>query len=277
MSSGLSIIIPAHNEAGLIGACLGALVAASDVSGAVQVIVAANGCTDQTVAEAEQSRGALAQRGWQFDVLDLPVGGKPGALNAADAAALHDARIYLDADVTVSPALLAQLQQALAAPGVVYASGQVKIIGGPGWVSRAYARLWRRVPFMRAGVPGCGLFAVNAAGRARWAAFPQIIADDTYVRLQFAPDERIGLPASYNWPIAPSFAALVRVRQRQDAGVREVAQKYPALMANEDKPGPDAGGLLRLAAPDPIGFAVYSAVAVATRLRRSSGGWSRSR
>ncbi len=53
--------------------------------------------------------------------------------------------------------------------------GQVAITA-EGAVSRAYARLWARVPFMARGVPGCGLFALNAAGRARWGDWPAIIS-----------------------------------------------------------------------------------------------------
>ena len=160
-------------------------------------------------------------------------------------------------------------------------------ITAQGWVSRAYAATYRRVPFMARGVPGCGLFAVNAAGRARWGKFPDIISDDTYVRLLFRPDERINVAATYDWPIVEGFAALVRVRQRQDRGVRQVAALFPDLMANDDKAKLGVPGMLLLAARNPVGFAVYSAVALAVRWRdrgRAGAGagaglpdWSRGR
>src|SRR5690606_35650380 len=150
---------------------------------------------------------------------ELAQGGKPGALNAGDAAARGPMRAYLDADVTVSPPLLAQIVAVLVQAGPAYASGRVNITTRQSRVSRAYARIWRQVPFMRQGVPGCGFFAVNAVGRARWTEFPAIISDDTFVRLQFAPTERHLVQAGYDWPIAEGFGALVRVRRRQDAGV----------------------------------------------------------
>ena len=273
----LSVILPASNEEALIGRCLDALVASRwDRPEGVRVVVVANGCRDDTAAVARSRDTAFAARGWDFFVIDRPEGGKPGALNAGDAAAADGVRVYLDADVTVSPDLLAQLAEALDTPEPRYASGRVQI-AADGVVSRAYARLWRRVPFMAQGVPGCGVFAVNAAGRARWGAFPEIISDDTFVRLSFAADERVAVPAAYRWPIAEGFARLVRVRRRQDAGVAEIAARYPALLSNDDKRPMGRGGALRMALTDPFGFAVYAGVALAVRLGPKPRGWSRGR
>lgn len=268
----LSVIIPAHNEGPAIGACLSALLASTGAA-QVQVIVVANGCTDQTAAIAQTCAAQADARGWSMQVLDLPDGGKPGALNAADAVAIYPARAYLDADVTVSPDLLAQTVAALSQPGPVYASGRVQITGR-GLIARAYAAIWSRVPFMTQGVPGCGFFAVNAAGRQRWGAFPPIISDDTFVRLHFTPTERILLDAPYDWPIAEGFANLVKVRRRQDAGVAEIARLYPALPANDGTPKVPK---LSLAWHNPPAFAVYSAVALMVRLTPASPDWSRGR
>jgi hypothetical protein len=230
------------------------------------------------VAAARARADAFAARGWDFRVLDLPEGGKPGALNAADAVARHGARMYLDADVTVSPGLVPLIVKALDRVGPVYASGRVNITGPGGWVSRAYARMWARVPFMAQGVPGCGLFAVNAAGRARWGAFPAIIADDAFVRLNFAPAERVMVEAGYDWPVAPGFRALLRVRRRQNRGVAEIAERFPALMANEDKGSAGAGRVMRMALADPVGFAVYGAVsAIVALFPARDAAWSRGR
>ena len=272
----LSVVIPACNEAALIGSCLSALLASDDPGGPVQVIVSANACRDATVAIARAKADAARARGWALHVLDRAEPGKPGALNAADAVAAHGMRLYLDADVTVSPPLLAQLAQALDRAPAAYASGRVRITGqGP--TARLYARLWARVPFMAQGVPGCGAFAVNAAGRARWGAFPDIIADDAFVRLHFAPAERHLVPASYDWPVAEGLGNLIRVRRRQDRGVAEIAARFPHLTANEDKARLGATGLARLALRDPAGFAVYAGVALGTRAARGDAGWSRGR
>ncbi|MDJ0820363.1 MAG: glycosyltransferase [Paracoccaceae bacterium] len=273
----VSVILPASNEAALIGGCLQAL-CASVWEGVAEVIVVANGCVDDTADVARGWAGAFAARGWDLQVIERAEGNKLAALNAGDAAASAGIRVYLDADVTVSPGLLGQLHEALATETPRYASGQVQIAPPQSWASRAYARIYAQVPFMRQGVPGCGVFAVNAAGRARWGAFPDIISDDTFVRLSFAPEERIGVPSPYAWPLVEGLAALIRVRRRQDAGVQEVAQKFPQLTRNDDKPPFPLAAKLRLALRDPIGFAVYAGVALAVRLSPARAqSWSRGR
>jgi glycosyltransferase involved in cell wall biosynthesis len=273
----LTVIVPASNEQVLIGRCLDALAASHWTRPEpVRVIVVANGCHDDTAGVARDRACAFAARGWTLGVIERAEGGKPGALNAGDAAAADGVRVYLDADVTVAPALLQALAEALETDAPRYASGRVQI-AARGAVSRAYARTWRRVPFMACGVPGCGLFAVNPAGRARWRAFPRIISDDTFVRLCFAPHERLRVAAAYRWPVAEGFLRLVRVRRRQDAGVDEIAARYPALMGNDDKPAFPAAAKLRLALSDPIGFSVYAGVALAVKLSPRTTGWSRGR
>ncbi|NAZ37823.1 glycosyltransferase [Rubellimicrobium sp. CFH 75288] len=276
----LSVVIPAANEARLLPACLAALAASEPVPGGAEAVVVSNGSTDGTAAAAEAMRPLLAAAGWGLAVLDLPRGGKPGALDAGDAAARGDLRAYCDADVTVSPGLLPALARVLDRPDPAYASGR-PAIRGRGLAARLYARAWARVPFMaqtaRGGVPGCGLFAVNAPGRARWGDWPRIIADDAFARLHFAPAERHLVPHPYDWPIAEGVAALVRVRRRQDEGVREIARRFPHLLAQEDVPKPGPRAVLRLMAADPLAFAAYAGVALAVRARRADGGWSRSR
>ena len=274
----LSVIIPANNEAAYIGPCLDALLASDTDAGPVEILVVANACTDATVARARDRAGAAARRGWRLEVIDLAEGGKLNALNVGDATATGAIRAYLDADVIVSPALIGAIAAALERPDAAYASGRPVIPRPRSWPTRAYARIWRRLPFMTEGVPGCGLFAVNAAGRARWGAFPDIIADDAFVRLSFAPHERIGVPAPYQFPLIEGFRRLVRVRRRQNLGVAEVERLYPDLARNDDKPPLGARRLLRLAAGDPVGFGVYCAVALAVRLpARATPGWARGR
>lgn len=272
----LSIVIPACNEGGYIDACLAALLASDGPAGA-QVIVAANGCTDDTAARARAHAEGFTLKGWRLDVLDLAAPGKMGALDAGDAAAIHPTRAYLDADVRVSTPLMAQIAGALAGPAPRYASG-TPVVTARGWIARAFARFWTRLPFVAEGVPGFGLFAVNGPGRARWGGFPRIISDDTYVRVHFAPDERVRLPATYEWPLVEGFGQLVRVRRRQDQGVAELLALEPALMANEDKAAPGRGWLLRRALADPAAFAVYASVKLAVRLGwGSQTGWVRGR
>lgn len=276
----LSVIVPAANEARLLPGCLAALAASDPIPGGAEVVVVANGSTDGTAQAAEAMRGPLVAAGWDLTVLDLPQAGKTAALQAGDEAARGAMRAYLDADVTVSPRLMGGIVRVLDRAEAAYASGRPVIVGR-GLAARLYARAWAQVPFFarmaQGAVPGCGLFAVNAAGRARWGVWPRLIADDAFVRLLFAPQERHLVPEPYDWPIAEGLGALIRVRRRQDRGVAELAERFPHLPGREDSPRPGPAALLRLMAADPLAFAVYAGVALAVRMRPHDGAWSRSR
>ncbi len=278
----ISVLIPANNEADRIGACLAAILASplpQAPDKRPEIIVIANGCNDDTATIASDYTDMAVSKGWYLIVLNVQEGGKLNALNIGDECASYDIRIYLDADVIVSPLLIGQLHAVLNADVPVYASGTVIITQPKTWISRAYKRIYARVPFFTQGVPGCGLFAVNGQGRARWDHFPDIISDDTFVRLQFSPEERISVSATYLWPIVEGFSNLVKVRNRQDAGVMQIVKQYPGLMKNDDKSQVGFTRVMKMAVKDPIGFCVYAAVAVAVRLRNkaNSTDWSRGR
>lgn len=270
----LSVIIPASNEERWIGGCLASLFASDPVPGGAEVIVIANGCRDRT---AEVARAVAVPAGWRLEVIELAEGSKPGALNSGDARASGAIRAYLDADCTLAPGVAARIAGALASDLPLYAGATPEIAPARSPLSCAYARFWRRLPFNRSIAPGYGLYAVNAAGRARWGAFPDIISDDTFVRLHFGEGERVQVPGACVWPIAEGFGALVRTRRRQNAGLRELAREYPDLVAGGENTRPKAGEVLRLALADPAGFAAYVTVSLAVRLRRGGGDFTRGR
>lgn len=284
---GMSVIIPANNEAALIGRCLEAILASDPKPGAgsgslplpmpIEVIIAANGCDDETAEISRRYTPQFQRMGWDYKVLEMGAVGKTGALNAADKTAKFGSRAYLDADVVVSKPLLDQVGRTLEIRRPAYVSGQVRIVPPKNRASRLYANFYKRVPFMTQGVPGCGFFAVNEAGRKRWRNWPRIISDDTFVRLLFTPNERIGVVAPYDWPIVEGFENLVRVRARQDEGVREVLKAFPQLKKNIDKRRLSLLGKLVLALRNPAAFIVYSAVRIKARAAGDKGEWSRGR
>ncbi|WP_264212658.1 glycosyltransferase family 2 protein [Leisingera thetidis] len=278
MTPRVSVLIPAHNEARYIAECLRAVFASAPLPAGVtaEVLVLANGCSDGT---ASLARASEPPPGWPLRVLEQPEGGKLRALTAGDAAARGEILIYLDADVRVSPALIPQLAEALAGKAPRYASGRPQVAPARSAVTRAYARLWMRLPFFTRGVPGFGVFAMNRAGRQRWGSWPDIIADDTFARLNFTPEERVQVAAEYSWPMVEGARNLVRVRRRQNAGVAEVAAKFPQLLRNDDKLPPAKRTVLSLLLADPAGFLAYALVALAVKspLFASRSRWTRGR
>lgn len=293
LPSSLLVFLPASNEADFILPCLRALLAQDAAAGRVVVILAANACRDATVARARSLEADFAAHGWVLRIDDSPVPGKLAALNRAEALAANMGpemgaemgadpavapRLYLDADVICEPTLLGQIRAALDGPAPAYATGTLVLAPSRSWVTRAYGALWSRLPFVTGGAVGAGCFAVNAAGRARWGAFPDIISDDTFVRQHFTPAERYEVPARYHWPLVEGLGNLIRVRHRQDAGVEELHRLYPDLMV-DPKPTPrHAVPLWPLLRAEPLGFAVYALVRFAVLLKgRTATEWTRGR
>lgn len=176
-----SVIVAAHNEESVIGACLDALAAQEDVD-ELEVIVSANGCTDRTV-EVAIREGVV--------VVDLPEPGKAAALNAGEAAASSFPRIYLDADI-IAPrhavsALVARLDR-----GDVLAAvpGRVVDTAGRPWPVRSYFAINERLPAFRDGLFGRGMIALSADGRTRFETFPALVSDDLFLDSQFASAEK---------------------------------------------------------------------------------------
>lgn len=272
----ITVIVPASNEAGLIGRCIESLLASIFAYPTRwQLIVVANGCTDNTFAIARDYADAAWRADVDFLVLDIAQGNKLHAINIGETHAHGDVLVYVDADVIVQPQLLDQLAEALARTQPAYATGTLRIALPSSWSTRLYARFWSRLPFVVDGTAGCGVFAVNRPGRARWGKFPAIISDDTFARLHFAPSERITVRAGFDWPMVEGFGNLVRVRRRQNRGVEEIIRRYPHLIANERK---SSAKLFRLAKADPLGLAFYSLVTLMTKLPTLSAGyWVRGR
>lgn len=272
-----TIIIPASNEAGWIGPCLDALLAQTPDAGAMRVIVSANACRDDTVDLAHGRSAAFAARGSTLTVIDSAMPGKPAALNRAEAIALPGPRAYLDADVTCSPGLIAALRAALDSDAPRYATGRLSLAPATSGLTRRYGRLWMALPFHAQGAPGAGLFAVNPAGRQRWQAFPDLISDDSFVRLHFTPDERIEVPAPYLWPLPEGARNLIRVRRRQDAGLAELRRHRPDLFARAPRTAATPRQLLALLASQPLDLAAYVFVRAAARLLPAGKEFTRGR
>lgn len=270
----LGVVIPAHNEASVIEGCLKALLQSVDNTPSVKVVVAANGCRDNTVKLAQSFESAFLARGWTLKALDIPEAGKIGALNTAEGSVSGLARIYLDADVEVEPDLICEIADALSSDAPVYVSGKMSVIPPKSMISRLYLHAWLKTGFMRGVAQGAGVYAVNVAGRMKWRDLPQIISDDTYVRTLFAHTERVEVRAKYHWPLPEGFGNLVKARRRQDAGMRELYEKFPAQLANESKPSNKVWSVL---VTNPPAFFVYVCVRLAARLKRNTNGWLRGR
>ena len=224
-----AVIIPAHNEAGMIKRTLTTLL--DGLSDQTRVIVSCNGCTDAT-AEIARSFGDRVL------VHDLPESSKVVALNHAEQDLEEFPRIYLDADVLLSGIDAEKLFDRLREPGVLTVEpGRRYATDHCSFLVRAFYKVWVALHCQEAGRIGCGAYCLSKLGRERFGAFPSIIADDGYVRAHFRPDEIIQVEGTHTLIFPPrTMRGLVPAKARVRIGCSELAARFPDLYnENEER------------------------------------------
>jgi glycosyltransferase involved in cell wall biosynthesis len=267
-----SVAIPAHNEAAVIRRCLDALLAGFRRS-ELDVVVACNGCTDDTATIARSHP-------YPVRVIEVPQASKPAALRAADEALAAFPRLYLDADVVLSAdsarLVLERLRfgPALAArPPISYETASAPPL------VRSFYRARARVPAVMESLWGAGVYGLSAAGRARFGAFPDVIADDLFVDQRFRRSEI---------EIVSSAPVVVAVPRRTADLFRILRRTYRGNEENRSLTGDPAStthstlrGLAAAAAKGPrsaLDTAAYLGIATAARVTlaaRTPAGWER--
>lgn len=212
----VSVVVPAHDEGTVIDRLLAGLLPGCP-SDAMEVVVVANGCTDDT---AERALSCRVTAGPPLTVLELPEPSKVAAIRAGVAHTHGDVVAVVDADVCLDWPTLRELAARLrASSGPLVGAPTVAVdTAGCPWPVRSYFRVWTELPYVRSGMVGSGVFAVNAAGRDRLDRLPDVVNDDAWVRRSFAPDERVTGAGSFTTFPPRSVLALVRRRTRVDLG-----------------------------------------------------------
>jgi glycosyltransferase involved in cell wall biosynthesis len=225
--SGFSIIIPAHNEASVIQNTLQSILA-NKLDRPLQIIVVANGCTDDTAAVARSVAGPI-------QVIETPIGNKAAALNLGDRAAKYFPRAYLDADIRLSDNALQNVANAFADPSCRIAAPTPRHeYRGYNPLLAGYYQLWRSLPYVRNAIMGSGFYAIDRKLRSRFTEFPALTADDKFIRNLSRPEERRVVEDCYAVISMPeSFADLLKVKTRWTYGNMELAAARPDLSAND--------------------------------------------
>ncbi|MDX6689131.1 MAG: hypothetical protein QOG15_588 [Solirubrobacteraceae bacterium] len=120
----VSLVIAAYDESEVIAGKVANALALDYPRERLEVIVASDGSTDATVAEARRAGADI--------VLDLPRGGKIRAQDAAVARASGDLVAFSDANARWEPGALAALVSAFTDSRVGYACGQVAFTNDSG-------------------------------------------------------------------------------------------------------------------------------------------------
>lgn len=225
--NGLSIIIPAHNEAGVVTRTLTSILA-NKLDRPLQIVVVANGCTDQTAE-------VVRQFGRSVELVETPVGSKVHALNLGDRVARYDLRAYLDADIELSEDALQKVVDAFKDPHVRLAMPRAKhVYRGRNPFLAGYYSLWRSLPYVRKGAMGGGFYCIDKELRSRFREFPALTADDKFIRNLARPHERQVVEGCYATVTMPqTFGALLKVKTRWTYGNLELSASRPDLDAND--------------------------------------------
>lgn len=261
-----SVVIPAHDEAATIVRTLTVLL--SDAAeGEFEVVVVCNGCTDDTAARARTVSGVRVE--------EIATPSKIAALRRGDELVSAFPRIYLDADVELATEAAREL-------ATVLGQGEALAAGVPGRVrtddaslgAQLFMEFRQRLPVMRGGIIGAGVYALSQQGRERFGRWPEVSGDDQFVLRLFPPEERVTVGGHQTMVEAPAdLRTIVRRGLRVRRGNQQLSrggEGYRAL------PPPPAGfrGALRASLRSPRGVAsagVFVAVTLAIRVLERFG------
>lgn len=271
----ISVIIPAHNESAVIARTLKGI---TDGAGLreLEVIVVCNGCTDDTADVARSFRPRVR-------VIETSIPRKTHALNLGDDAAQGFPRIYSDADVLLSIEAIRSLAARLKQGDVLAVAPMPNFdLAGCSWAVRACYEIRSLLPSAQEGIGGSGVYVLSEAGRARFCEFPDLTADDGFVRIQFRTEERETLRSVHTTVFPPrTISNLIATKTRAHYGSYELANTSPDLWLNRGES--NRNSLMRLFANPRLWpkLFVYGVVTIVAKSRArkqiKSGGakWER--
>lgn len=274
-----SVVIPAHNESGVLSATL-ERIADDALATELEVAVVANGCNDDTAAVARAFVGKVPG----LVVIETDTPGKTNALNLGDAAVSAFPRIYLDADILLGPGALEGMVHGLAVNSAVAGSPDIRfdLDGADHWV-REYYRVFELLPYVTDDLVGLGVYGLSEEGRQRFGEFPDVLADDLYIQRLFSPEERVRTRGHFAVRTPRRWAELVKVRTRVDRGNAQLATS-PEPTHGDDfdrSSGSSAKALMRSVVDDPALLAaasIYVGTTAVAKLRSRFSGdtsWGR--
>ncbi|GAA2025003.1 glycosyltransferase [Catenulispora yoronensis] len=260
----VSVVIPAHNEAGVVGRLLGGLLAEAE-PGEIEIWVVANGCTDDTAEVA-------GRYGPDVNVLVSPVPNKHAAMRLADEHAKGFPRLYVDADVELGASSVRAIAAALEASDVLAAGPERGWpADGRPWTVRWFYDVWHQFPTVRTGLFGRGVVGVSQEGYERLRALPPLQGDDLAASLAFPAEQRRVVPEARAVVHPPrSLSALLKIRTRALVSTAQAADD-PQLAAVSDSARTSWGDLRNVALAAPVRngpkVAWFLGITIITRLR----------
>ena len=209
-----TVIVPAHNESGVIEACLDSIVQQAEVD---HIIVACNGCTDNTA-------DLVRKKYPDIYCLDISTPSKVNALNEAEAFARELGMTfpvyYIDADTRLSSNCVSGVNQYLKTSNVLLAAPTPIIdTSHSSWIVQTYYKVWVNLPYIKEGVIATCSYIITEEGRSRFEKFPDVINDDGFIRCNFWNREISNVPGAEIYIRAPKdIYSLIKIKTRARLG-----------------------------------------------------------
>ena len=214
-----TIIIAAYNESSVIRHTLQSLLKNQPINN-FQILVICNGCSDNTEHIIQNEFNTVLCH-------TIPQASKSLAIRYAESLNPGFPRLYLDADIALrSTDATSLIQYAENQPdaALIIPSSLVDTQHCDALVKRFY-RAWYNTPFVRQLGFGAGTYLLNQAARSRFHIWPELIADDGFIRSQFLSQEihvlkqhqvRVKAPKNTN--------TLIKVKARSKLGNIELRE-----------------------------------------------------
>lgn len=259
-----TIIVPAHNESSVIEGCLNSIV---NQKGIDHVIVACNGCSDNTVEIVKNKYPSTV-------CLDIEKPSKTNALNVAELKAkelgISYPIFYIDADTQLSPNAIEHITAAMHNSNTLLSAPTPNIdTNQSSWLVKTYYKVWLKLPYIKEGVIATCSFIVSEEGRKRFDVFADVIGDDGFIRCHFKNKEIANIKGAEIHIRAPkNIYSLIKIKTRARLGNMELIErnKCPIQEAKNYR------NVMRskLLSKDFFATSIYIAIALVIRVRASS-------
>jgi glycosyltransferase involved in cell wall biosynthesis len=226
-----TVIVPAHNESSVIEACLDSIV---NQHGIEHIIVACNGCTDDTVEIVQTKYPSVV-------CLNIAMPSKTNALNVAEQKAqelgITYPIFYIDADTQLSKNAIQQITSAMR-NSTIHLAAPTPIIdtSRSTWLVKTYYNVWTSLPYIKEGVIATCSFIVSEKGRKRFDKFADVIGDDNFIRCHFKNEEISNIDGAEIYIAAPKdIFSLIKIKTRSRLGNMElIAQNRRLIVENKN-------------------------------------------
>jgi len=224
-----SICIPAYNEETSIGELLDSLILyPSSVVG--EILVCANGCTDNTGAVVLDKRSKDNRI-----KLIKSVAGKPSAWNALVKSARYEFITFFDADILLEPGALNLLINALVSSNVIVAGGRINPVTKQSGLGDGFSTFLSTSYFFTNSLAGGGYAfkktaIIDRMNELEFAQMPSdILAEDIWLQLLLKVDEFKFVEEANIYYDPGSFFEILMETQRRKLANRKLQEYYPEL------------------------------------------------